>query len=111
MGIHQIVKIADYVRYLQENSQELDLLFKELLMGRVFSAIPPAGGVRKKILPALDAPPRRRAMCCARVVPGCSTGEERISLAMVFKEVMDKLKPRKKSRSSFFATDLDKGRD
>ena len=33
MGIHQIDKMADYVRYLQENSQELDLLFKELLIG------------------------------------------------------------------------------
>jgi two-component system CheB/CheR fusion protein len=33
MGIHQIDKIADYIRYLQENSQELDLLFKELLIG------------------------------------------------------------------------------
>ena len=33
MGIHQIGKMADYIRYLQENSQELDLLFKELLIG------------------------------------------------------------------------------
>ncbi len=33
MGIHQINKIATYVRYLQENPQELDLLFKELLIG------------------------------------------------------------------------------
>jgi len=33
MGIHQIHKMAAYVRYLQENSQELDLLFKELLIG------------------------------------------------------------------------------
>ena len=29
MGIHQIEKIADYVRYLQENSQELDLAFQK----------------------------------------------------------------------------------
>ena len=33
MGIHQIDKIAVYIRYLQENPQELDLLFKELLIG------------------------------------------------------------------------------
>jgi two-component system CheB/CheR fusion protein len=33
MGIHQIGKIATYIRYLQENPQELDLLFKELLIG------------------------------------------------------------------------------
>lgn len=33
MGIHQIDRIAAYVRYLQENSQEVELLFKELLIG------------------------------------------------------------------------------
>ena len=33
MGLHQIDKIADYVRYLQENPQEMELLFKELLIG------------------------------------------------------------------------------
>ena len=33
MGIHQINKMPVYIRYLQENPQELDLLFKELLIG------------------------------------------------------------------------------
>ncbi len=33
MGVHQIDRAAAYIRYLQENSQELDLLFKELLIG------------------------------------------------------------------------------
>jgi two-component system, chemotaxis family, CheB/CheR fusion protein len=33
MGIHQLGKMGAYVRYLQENPQELDLLFKELLIG------------------------------------------------------------------------------
>ncbi|MDZ7738444.1 MAG: chemotaxis protein CheB [Bacteroidales bacterium] len=33
MNVHQIDKIANYVRFLQENSNELDILFKELLIG------------------------------------------------------------------------------
>ncbi|MDR3581367.1 MAG: hypothetical protein P4L44_15510 [Oryzomonas sp.] len=33
MGTHKINKIATYVRYLQENPQEVELLFKELLIG------------------------------------------------------------------------------
>ncbi len=33
MGIHQIDSIANYVRYLQKNTQELELLFQELLIG------------------------------------------------------------------------------
>ena len=41
-------------------------------------------------------------------VPGCSTGEEAYSLAMVFKEAMEKHKPRKKITLQVFATDLDK---
>jgi two-component system CheB/CheR fusion protein len=86
MGIHQITKIASYVRYLQENSQELDLLFKELLIGVTSFFRDPAAWeeLRKKILPALIA--RRPAGHVLRAwVPGCSTGEEAYSLAMVFK--------------------------
>ena len=33
MNIHQIEKYNQYVRYLSENSPEIDLLFKELLIG------------------------------------------------------------------------------
>jgi two-component system CheB/CheR fusion protein len=33
MGLHQIDRIATYVRYLQENPQETELLYKELLIG------------------------------------------------------------------------------
>jgi hypothetical protein len=33
MGIHQIEKIENYIRFLQENPQELQVLFKELLIG------------------------------------------------------------------------------
>ncbi len=107
MVIHQIVKIADYVRYLQENSQELDLLFKELLIGVTSFFRDPAcwEELRKRILPALIAS-RPAGQVLRAWVPGCSTGEEAYSLAMVFKEVADKLK--KKITLQVFATDLDK---
>ena len=109
MGIHQIDKIADYVRYLQENSQELDLLFKELLIGVTSFFRDPAAWeeLREKILPALLAS-RPTGHALRAWVPGCSTGEEAYSLAMVFKEAMDKIKPKKKINVQVFATDLDK---
>src|ERR1039458_4911819 len=109
MGIHQINKIADYVRYLQENSQELDLLFKELLIGVTSFFRDPAAWeeLRKKILPALIAS-RPAGHVLRAWGPGCSTGEEAYSLAMVFKEVMEKIKARKKMTLQVFATDLDK---
>ena len=109
MGIHQITKIADYVRYLQENSQELDLLFKELLIGVTSFFRDPAcwEELRKRILPALIAS-RPDGHVLRAWVPGCSTGEEAYSLAMVFKEVIEKLKSRKRVTLQVFATDLDK---
>ena len=109
MGIHQIDKIAGYVRYLQENSQELDLLFKELLIGVTSFFRDPAAWeeLRRRILPALIAQPAHSPVLRAWV-PGCSTGEEAYSLAMVFKEVMEKTDPRNKRKLQVFATDLDK---
>jgi two-component system CheB/CheR fusion protein len=109
MGIHQIGKMSGYVRYLQENSQELDLLFKELLIGVTnFFRDPTAWEeLRHKVLPELIAS-RPDGHVLRAWVPGCSTGEEAYSLAMVFKEVMEKLKPKKKIKLQVFATDLDK---
>ena len=109
MGIHQIDKIAGYVRYLQENSQELDLLFKELLIGVTSFFRDPAAWeeLRKKVLPALMADQPAGHVLRAWV-PGCSTGEEAYSMAMIVKEAMEKIKPRKRFTLQVFATDLDK---
>ncbi len=109
MGIHQIATIAAYVRYLQENTQELDLLFKELLIG-VTSFFRDPGvweQLREQAIPALlagrPAGPTLRAW-----VPACSTGEEAYSLAMVFKEVLEKARRRRNFALQVFATDLDR---
>jgi two-component system CheB/CheR fusion protein len=109
MGIHQISRIARYVRYLQENTQELDLLFKELLIGVTSFFRDPAAWeeLRKRVFPALMA--NRPAGHVIRAwVPGCSTGEEAYSLAMVFKDALEKIKPRKRITLQIFATDIDK---
>ncbi len=109
MGIHQIHKMAAYVRYLQENSQELDLLFKELLIGVTNFFRDPAAWeqLRTQILPALLAKssPGRALRAW---VPGCSTGEEAYSLAMVFKEAVEQAKSKGNFSLQIFATDLDR---
>ncbi|HXC34812.1 MAG TPA: chemotaxis protein CheB, partial [Candidatus Acidoferrales bacterium] len=73
MGIHQIDTLAGYVRYLQENSQELDLLFKELLIGVTSFFRDPAvwEELRHKTLPALIAS-RPDGQVLRAWVPGCS---------------------------------------
>jgi two-component system CheB/CheR fusion protein len=108
MGLHQIEKIAAYVRYLQDNSQELGLLFKELLIGvtNFFRDPEVWEHLRKSILPTLLAA-RAPDRPLRAWVPGCSTGEEVYSLAMVFREAVEQAKPRRNFSLQIFATDLD----
>ncbi len=109
MGIHQISKMAAYVRYLQENSQELDLLFKELLIGVTSFFRDPAAWeqLRAQAIPALLAN-RPPGQALRAWVPGCSTGEEAYSLAAVLKEAVEEIKPKGQFTVQVFATDLDR---
>jgi PAS domain S-box-containing protein len=106
MGLHQIDNISSYVRYLRENPREIDLLFKELLIGvRSFFRDPVAWDhLRKEVLPALLA---NRQGALRAWVPGCSTGEEAYSLAIVFREAAEPFKAVKNLTLQIFATDLD----
>jgi two-component system CheB/CheR fusion protein len=108
MGIHQIDRIASYVRFLNENPEELDLLFKELLIGVTgFFRDPHVWQLlREKILPGLLAGHPTRLL--RAWVAGCSTGEEAYTLAIVFREVVETLKPGKNFKLQIFATDLDR---
>jgi two-component system CheB/CheR fusion protein len=109
MGIHQIDKISTYVRYLQENPQELGILFKELLIGvtSFFRDAPAWDQFQRKALPALVA--RRPAGSGMRAwIAGCSTGEEAYSLAMLFKEAMGRSKSRRNLSLQIYATDIDR---
>ncbi|MEI7899603.1 MAG: chemotaxis protein CheB [bacterium] len=109
MGIHQISKMAIYVRYLRENPQELDLLFKELLIGVTKFFRDPAAWeqLREQALPALLTN-RSPDHVLRAWVPGCSTGEEAYSLAILFKETLEVLKPKEPVTLQVFATDLDR---
>ncbi len=107
-GIHQIDKLHTYVRFLQENSGEVAILFKELLIGVTSFFRDPSMWemLKNSVLPALvkDLPDRYELRGW---VPGCSTGEEAYSLAMIFKEVMANMGNKKNVTLQIFATDLD----
>jgi two-component system, chemotaxis family, CheB/CheR fusion protein len=110
MGLHQITKMATYVRYLQENPQELDLLFKELLIGVTsFFRDPPVWEqLREQVIPALLAG-REPGQTLRAWAPGGSTGEEAYSLAMVFREAAEALRSGGRGYAmQIFATDLDR---
>ena len=108
MGVHQIDKIAHYVRFLQENLQERDLLFKELLIGVTSFFRDPEAWERLKteIIPALFAD-RPEGGAIRAWTPGCSTGEEAYSLAILLKEAVEQVKPNQRFTFQIFATDLD----
>ena len=109
MGIHQIHKMGSYVRYLQENSQELELLFKELLIGVTnFFRDPIAWNQLRTLIVPLVLENRRQSSVLRAWVPGCSSGEEAYSLAIVLKEAMEDIKPNRKCTIQIFATDLDR---
>lgn len=107
MGLHQIPKIEIYARYLRKNPQEIELLFKELLIGVTSFFRDPLvwDQLRDEVLPQLFAS-RTPGHTLRAWVPGCSTGEEAYSLAIVCKEALEQLKPRKNYTLQIFATDL-----
>jgi len=107
MNVHSIEKIASYVRYLQENLSESEILFKELLIGVTsFFRDPDVWNkLIENALPALfDRLPYGHIL--RAWIPGCSTGEEAYSLAIAFKETMEKTNTKNFSLQ-IFATDID----
>lgn len=109
MALHQISKIGTYVRYLRENPAELNLLFKELLIGvtSFFRDSDAWKQLRDDVVPSLLAS-RAAGQTLRAWVPGCSTGEEAYSLAIVFKEALEQIKPHPNLSVQIFATDLDR---
>lgn len=108
MAIHQLDRIGDYVHYLRENPQEVDLLFKELLIGVTSFFRDPAtwAYLQEQVLPELLASQPAGSVLRAWVA-GCSSGEEAFSLAIIFREALDKLAPAVRHSLQIFATDLD----
>lgn len=107
MAIHSVDTLAEYVRLLRQNPQEIDLLFKELLIGVTSFFRDPAiwQYMRDTALPALLA--RRGNETKLRAwVAGCSTGEEAYTLAIVFSEVILRLPEHGDCSLQIFASDL-----
>jgi len=108
MAIHQFDRIGDYVHYLRENHQEVELLFKELLIGVTSFFRDPATWdyLQARVLPQLLANYAGGGVLRAWVA-GCSTGEEAFSLAIAFREALDQVAPSARHSIQIFATDLD----
>lgn len=108
MAIHNIDKIANYVLFLNENPKEIEILFRELLIGvtNFFRDTAVWEKLKDKILPDIITKLEPGSILRAWI-PGCSTGEEAYSLAIVFEEALEKINPHGGFSLQIFATDLD----
>ena len=109
MGLHQVHDHVQYLRFLQEQPQEVETLFNELLIGVTSFFRDPAEWerLRQEVVPALVTQ-RTGGGVLRAWVPGCSTGEEAYSLAILFREVLEPIKTLRNVSVQIFATDLDR---
>jgi len=106
MAVHQIDDITNYLRYLQKNPAEVGILDKDLYI-RVtnFFRDPEAfDALNQKVI--LELLKGKQPETSLRIwVPGCASGEEAYSIAIMFTEAMEMLK--KHFDIQIFATDID----
>ncbi len=109
MNVHHIGTMKQYVRFLQDNPQEVDLLFKELLIGVTnFFRDPEAFELLKNTVVPEILKSRGKDRAIRVWAPGCSTGEEAYSVSIIFSECISKLKLKGDVKVQIFATDIDK---
>ena len=105
MHLHDIPVHQVYGRYLEKHPEETQKLFKEflILVTNFFRDTEAFSVLKDKCVPQLlDKRPEHQPV---RVwVPGCGTGEEAYSLAMVLQESLDE--HRRADKINIFATDL-----
>jgi chemotaxis methyl-accepting protein methylase len=109
MSVHQLNNINQYLRFLQENPHEIDLLFKELLIGvtNFFRELEAFEALKQKAVEQLLKSKKQGETIRVWVV-GCSTGEEAYSIAMILNECIEEIKPRSSFKVQIYATDLDR---
>ncbi|HEX7226531.1 MAG TPA: CheR family methyltransferase, partial [Candidatus Binatia bacterium] len=106
MGVNRIREISAYYNFLRENPAELTKLAKDMLIGVTsFFRDPEAfAALREKVIKPLVLESNRETPL--RVwIPGCATGEEAYSIAIL---VMEEMAAARKNLSlQMFASDID----
>jgi two-component system CheB/CheR fusion protein len=106
MVVHSMSNMEAYARYLQENPAEVQVLFKELLINvtSFFRDKEAFEALSKTVLPRIfEGKPENYIF--RAWVPGCASGEEAYSIAMLFSEYMDEIK--QEFKLQIYATDID----
>jgi len=105
MALHKILSLGDYLRYIKQFPRELDLLFKDILISVTgFFRDPDAFQALKRSLPHM-LKTKKKGDNIRVWVPGCATGEEAYSIAMLLHEQLGK--EINQYNIQIFGTDLD----
>ena len=106
MQVHQLASVPAYVERLRQDPQEAEQLFRDLLIGVThFFRDPEAfAALEREVIPRLLD--QAGAEGTIRIwAPGCATGEEAYSVAILFREAMQRRDAR--PRVQIFAGDID----
>ncbi|MFA6014215.1 MAG: chemotaxis protein CheB [Gallionellaceae bacterium] len=106
MTVNQVDSLESYVQYLQQTPSEIESLFRDLLIGvtNFFRDSEAFHELEQQVIPKLFA--GKPAGSLIRIwSPGCSTGEEAYSIAILLLEHMETLK--QNYTFQIFATDID----
>lgn len=106
--VRKLDNISSYVKFLQENPVEIGILFKESLIGvtSFFRDVKVWEELKDTVFPEVING-LKNGYALRAWIPGCATGEEAYSLAITFKEALNKCAPRKNISLQIFASDLD----
>ena len=108
MGLKQIYNERQYVRYLEKSDEEVKRLYRELLIGvtRFFRDKAVFKKVEEVVIPGIFDTAIDKGFSTIRCwIPGCSTGEEAYSLAMLLHE--EQRRREQHIEVKIFATDID----
>ena len=106
LAVHQIEGLESYVKFLQQTPNEVDALFRDLLIGvtNFFRDAEVFKMLEGEVVPKLFEG-RQTGTAVRLWSAGCSTGEEAYSLAILLAERMETIKHSYKVQ--VFATDID----
>jgi len=106
MTLHKLTRLEDYVRFVQQNRDELTALYKDILITVTSFFRDPAAfeALKRDVFPALfeHKEPGRPIRVW---VPGCATGEEAYSIAISLLEYCEAKNV--EDRFQIFGTDID----
>ena len=106
MQVLQVETPAAYIEQYRKQPEELDQLFRELLIGVTQFFRDPAAFEALNATVLKDLLSGKGADEAVRIwVPGCATGQEAYTIAILLREAMDNRRP--KPKIQIFGTDID----